>query len=546
MPPNTGKRFSSRDWATTIEIDPAHDIVGFLGYAPKSGIAEPHQLSVNYAMSPDTTRRYVRMRRGDVSWLLLASRRAPLVLGCLKPLFEESQDDLRWEDAVEKLAEMFAEHANHEEFGIAPGEQLAMARAELRDWLKRGLIVEREGRMIATDAMQKVFHFLASLEDEHMTSTASRLATVQREIENLEARLNPDRTRRATHLRKRIAALEAELAKVEQGDFEVLGGTRAREGIREVYQLALSLRADFRRVEDSYREADRQLRQNIVRSDQNRGSVLDLMLDGHDALLKTPEGGVFDGFYQQLSETVELEEMKDRLRSILASPEATAALNHRQRADLRWLVPGLVRESERVIQARARGERDVRGFIKAGLAGEQHRVGALLNDILEAATDLDWSSTALRRSPGPLPPVAVSIPLLPLVQRLRFKEPGGDDEEDLDLGGTSGRIEDMGDDFWDALNGLNRMELYRETLAALETAEHGLTLGELAAALPPSHDLETLAYWLGLGRETDVAFTDTRESFELADGDGLATRFDVPCITLEAAAVARVDPETLG
>jgi hypothetical protein len=75
-------------------------------------------------MSAESARKFVRMRRGNVSWALLASRRAALVLGCLKPLFEESQDDLGWEDAVEKLAEMFAEHANHEEFGIAVGEQV--------------------------------------------------------------------------------------------------------------------------------------------------------------------------------------------------------------------------------------------------------------------------------------------------------------------------------------------------------------------------------------------------------------------------------------
>lgn len=50
----------------------------------------------------------------------------------------------------------------------AAGEQLPVARAELRDWLKPGLVVEREGRLIATDALQKVFHFLNSLEEEHM------------------------------------------------------------------------------------------------------------------------------------------------------------------------------------------------------------------------------------------------------------------------------------------------------------------------------------------------------------------------------------------
>jgi hypothetical protein len=497
-------------------------------------------------MTPELARKYVRIRRANVSWALLASRRGPLVMGCLKPLFEESQDELGWDDAVEKLARMFAEYANDDEFGIAPDEQVALARAELRDWLKRGLVAERDGRLIATDALQKVFHFLASLEEEHMTSTASRLATVQREIENLEARLNPDRNKRADYLRRRIAGLERELAQVERGEFEVLGGARAQEGIREVYQLALSLRADFRRVEDSYRDADRQLRQNIVRSDQNRGSVLELLLDGHDELLRTPEGGVFENFYQQLGEAVELDEMKARLRSILESPEATAALSPRQQVDLRWLVPGLVRESERVIQARARGERDVRGFIKAGQAGEQHRVGALLNDILEAATDMDWTSASLRRSPGPLLPVGISIPLLPLVQRLRFKEADSEGAEDLDLSASEARIDEVAEDFWAALDGLDRLALHRQTLGALEEAEQGLTVGELAAVLPPTHDLETLAYWLSLGRETEAAFTEERETCGIEDRNGVPTRFDLPLITLMAAEVGRVNPENLG
>lgn len=496
-------------------------------------------------MTPATAHKYVRLRQGNVSWRLLASPRSPLVVGCLKPLFEEGEGELAWEDAIERLAAMFAEHANDNEFAIDGAEPSATARSELREWVKRGLVAERDGRLIATDALEKVFQFLAGLEEGHMTSTASRLATVQREIEDLEARLSADRSRRTVHLRKRIDALEAELAKAEQGEFEVLTGARAEEGIREVYQLALSLRADFRRVEDSYRSADRELRQNIVRSDQNRGGVLELLLNSHDALFQTPEGSVFDNFYHQLGDAVELDEMKRRLRSILETAAATTALNPRQRAELRWLVSGLVRESERVIQARARGERDVRGFIRAGHAGEQHRVGALLNDILEAATSLDWSSTALRRSPSPLPPVGVSIPLLPLVQRLKFKDVGGDGEEDLDLSASEVGIHDIAEDFWAALDGLDREALHRATLDALTAAGGSLTLGGLAEALPPTHDLETLTYWLGVGRETDVPFTGEREALDIEDRSGVPTRFDVPRITLEAERVARVQPETL-
>lgn len=461
-------------------------------------------------------------------------------------MFEESQGDIAWDDAIQSLAEIFTEHALSQEFDLPDSDFTQASRRELRDWIKRGLVVEREGKLLATDALQKAFNFVDSLDDEVMTSTASRLATVQREIENLEARLNPAPTSRAIHLRKRIAALEQELAQVERGEFEVLSGARAREGIREVYQLALSLRADFRRVEDSYREADRQLRHEIVRSDQDRGSVLDSMLDGHDALLKTAEGQVFDGFYEQLGRSVELDQMKAQLKIILTTAAASEALNRRQSTELRWLVPGLVRESERVIQARARGERDVRGFIKAGLANEHHRVGALLNDILETAIAIDWSSISVRRTPSPLPPIAIAAPLLPIIQRLRFKEESAEVEGALDLGETHANLDDLGEDFWDAFDGLDRQALFERTLDYLRSAERSCSIGELAEALPPTHDLETLGYWLGIAREAEVLFDDKLESINLGDKAGNWTRFTTPHVLLDASALEQIESDTLG
>lgn len=68
-----------------------------------------------------------------------------------------------------------------------------------------------------------------------------------------------------------------------------------QRGHTRVYALATSLRADFRRVEDSWREADRQLRQAILSAQQHRGSIVDQLLGSHASLLSTPEG-VFGAF----------------------------------------------------------------------------------------------------------------------------------------------------------------------------------------------------------------------------------------------------------
>jgi hypothetical protein len=46
------------------------------------------------APARERTERYISARYHNLSWQLLASRRAPLVLGCLQTLFEQAHDGI--------------------------------------------------------------------------------------------------------------------------------------------------------------------------------------------------------------------------------------------------------------------------------------------------------------------------------------------------------------------------------------------------------------------------------------------------------------------
>lgn len=495
-------------------------------------------------MNSEACQRLIKLRRNHPAWLLLASRNGPLILASLQSLIDALPNGIDFEAAVEHLSGLFAANANDENFEVGDDHAVA-ARRELRQWLKRGLIVEREGQLFATDALQRSLHFLDSLQEQAMTSTASRLATVQREIENLEAQLSRSQIDRENSLKQRIEAMQDELAAVQSGEFEVLSGAQALEGIREVYQLAISLRADFRRVEDSYREADRALRQRVISEKRHRGEIVDELLNGHEALIKTGEGQVFEGFYQQLVKSVELEQMKRRLRSILENENTEKALEQTQRADLRSLVPRLVQESQRVIQARARSERDVRGFLKSGLADEEIRVGAILKDLFQAAVRIDWQSTTVRHTPGPLPPIAIAVSNLPLVERLLFKEISDDVSQDLDLTVSEADPTRMDEEFWRAYRALDRAQLFDATVKQLQLSGQPLTIRALAAALPPSHDLETLAYWLAMAREAGIEINHEDEVIDLFNDDDGWTRFYVPTVELTFSAVHKLESGSL-
>ena len=495
-------------------------------------------------MSREIVQKYITLRRNHPAWLLLASPKGPLILASLKNLIDSSPTGVDFDEAVEKLAGVFADHANDSEFDLGDDHPQS-ARRELRQWLKRGLIVERGGKILATDAFQRSLMFLDSLGDQTMTSTASRLATVQRAIEVLQMQLSRSQSDREKSLQARIHLLTQELKSVQSGIFEVLNGAKAEEGIREVYQLAASLQADFRRVEDSYREADRILRQRIISENKNRGEIVDELLNGHEQLVKTVEGQVFESFYAQLVNSTELQEMKSRLRAILNNSNTDRALARKQKAELQQLVSRLVQESQRVIQARARSEKDVRGFLKSGLADEQMRVGALLQEIFQAALELDWQSQKLRRSSSPLPPIGISLANLPVIERLLFKQVHEETTESLDLEANEADPTAMDEEFWAAYNALNRRELFNKTLEKLLHGGIQLTIGELAEALPPTHDLETLAFWLAMARQAGIEVEDTQESVDIGNDTEGMIRFKVPTVKIKHEAVKDLKLESL-
>ncbi|MGP1693234.1 MAG: DUF3375 family protein, partial [Giesbergeria sp.] len=456
------------------------------------------------------------------------------------------REGVPFDDAVQALADMLAAHGNQPDFEIDTADTIAQARRELRDWIRRALVTEREGRIHETDALKTALRFVAQLDHRLMTSTASRLAVVQREIDNLATALDPNPQSRAAHIERRIEDLQQQLDEVRAGRLPLLNEAQAVEGIREVYALATSLRADFRRVEDSWREADRMLRQAILSAQQHRGAVVDQLLDGHASLLSTQEGRVFESFQQQLDNQSELTEMRARIRGILGHPAATLALDDLQHSTLRLLVQQLIKEAKVVQGVRARSEREVSQFMKTGQAAENQRVGQLLNEILQQALDIDWQRQAVRRQPVPLPPLGVALSGLPLIERLRIKSLDNGDQAALLLTTQYADLDQVEDEFWQALEGLDRQVLLQQTLAVLERCGQPMTLAALAEALPPGgHDLEVLTLWMSVAREAGVAWdaSGAQEVITTTDAGQDPSRhwrFSVPRVALDAEAVRGV------
>jgi hypothetical protein len=132
-----------------------------------------------------------------------------------------------------------------------------------------------------------------------------------------------------------------------------------------------------------------------------------------------------------------------------------------------------------------------------------------------------------------------------LIERLLPKQIADETSEQLELDPRQADPNFMGDEFWNAYHAMNRTELFRETLARLREQDTPLTIAQLAVALPPTHDLETLAFWLAMARQAGIPIDGSTETFDLTDGMGEQTRFTVPQVKVDYTAVKELKVESL-
>ncbi|MBE9589619.1 DUF3375 family protein [Moraxella sp. K127] len=480
------------------------------------------------------SRRYHLLRQRNDTWRLLTAKRAPIILACAEQLFMSQNQTPTMDMAVQLLTNCFNEFIHDKE--LIDKDPRTLAKQEWRDWLKRGLIIERDNEVFATDALQKAIYFIKGLEDDTvMTSTASRLQTVQSEIEKAYIRLNPNQQEREQYLKKQIDLLHQELANVKNGDFELLDTHSSKEMLQNIYELAMSLYHDFRRVEDSYRQMDKELREKVIREQYHRGQVIHTLLDYHDELISTPEGRVFQGFNHALQHN-HIDELNHQIKQLVAYSISQDSLTPTQLFNLSTLISSLNKEASQVIRAKQNMEKDVRSFIQTGLATEHHRVGDLLNQIFKEALNIDWQDNSIKHTPSHLPPIAIELNKIASIERFLIHEYKTDDNHQLNLDNQSIDLNSVDSSFWQALDGLDRQDWFDKTKALLSQSDKPLSIADLHQQLPipDNYDLEAIALWIEMACRTS-SIPDTYEYIILkrnTNHDEL-WQFKVPVIALQ-------------
>lgn len=184
----------------------------------------------------------------------------------------------------------------------------------LQQWAKQGYLrryydVGDEPVYELTPATENALKWLEDLDKQQFVGTHSRLLqlfSILKQIVNKTA--SPyDRVKK---LEEDLQKLEKEIEDAKQGIYEKTDDTRLREDYLLAEETAKRLLADFRQVEQNFRDLDKDTRQAIIKSTLTKGKLLDDIFSKQDFLWSTDQGKSFKAFWEFLMSRPMQEEME--------------------------------------------------------------------------------------------------------------------------------------------------------------------------------------------------------------------------------------------
>ena len=150
-----------------------------------------------------------------------------------------------------------------------------------------------------TPATENALKWLEDLNKQQFVGTHSRplqLFSILKQLVNKTA--SPyERVKKLEEDRKK---LDTEIEDAKKGIYEKTDDTRLREDYLLAEETAKRLLADFRQVEQNFRELDKDTRQAIIKSSLTKGKLLDDIFSKQDFLWSTDQGKRFKAFWEFL------------------------------------------------------------------------------------------------------------------------------------------------------------------------------------------------------------------------------------------------------
>lgn len=327
------------------------------------------------------------LRDNSPAWRLLCADHAALVLSFLEQVFViENVRSISAAELESRLDDVL--YAIND---IDGGRFPKSARAYLDDWAapERGWLRKYypagsdEPHFDATPAVEKALRWVKALEERSFVGTESRLNTIFVLLRQIVYGAETDPQERLKELRRQRQELDEEIARVENGDLNMLEASALRDRYQQLSATAGELLSDFREVEENFRRLDRDLREKITTWQGAKGDLLDDVLGSRETIAESDQGQSFQAFFGFLLSQSRQEELTRLLASVHELDAITEADPRLKHIHYDWL------DAAERTQATVRQlSEQLRRFLDDQVWSENRRVLDILHDIESRAIRL--------------------------------------------------------------------------------------------------------------------------------------------------------------
>ncbi|HKJ94759.1 MAG TPA: DUF3375 domain-containing protein [Gammaproteobacteria bacterium] len=328
------------------------------------------------------------LRRNHPAWRLLAADSAPLIVGFLDHAFVRPNVRALGEQELAAQLEDYLFHLRETEgedaFPRAALDYLGDWASDERGWLRRYYPQDSdEPHYDLMPATENAIQWVTALDERpQFVGTESRLRSVFDLLRELVQGAETDPQAHIAELQRQRADIDARIERIRDGELELMDPTRLRERFLQATGTARALLADFRQVEQNFRELDRAVRERIATWEGGRGELLGEVFGEHDAIAESDQGRSFRAFWDFLMSPARQEELSELLERALAlDPIAELAPDPRlRRIHYDWLEAG--ETTQRTV---ARLSQQLRRYLDDQAWLENRRIMDLIRDVEQHA-----------------------------------------------------------------------------------------------------------------------------------------------------------------
>jgi hypothetical protein len=472
----------------------------------------------------------VSLRRNHPAWRLLAADSAPFIISFLYQCYVRpnvralSEQDLtsRLDDYLHMLRERLGEEAPPR----PASDYLADWVDSTRGWLRRYYLpTSDELYFDLTPAAERAIHWLTGLEQRQFIGAESRLKLVFDLLHQITEGSETDPRVRIAELEGRRALIDAEIQQIRVGKLSLLEPTPLRERFLQAIDMARGLLADFRQVEQNFRDLDRQVRERFMTREGGKGAVLDEVFSERDMIADSDQGRSFRAFWEFLMSAERQEELSNLLERVFRL-DAVAELApdaRLKRIHYDWLNAGEV--TQRTV---ARLSEQLRRYLDDQALFENRRIMTVIRDIEQHAV-------ALREQAAPA--VAMTLDDLAPTIELPMERPLFTPamkpviaQQTLDDGVVTLSADSLFEQFY-----VDKERLRGRLRRALQTRPR-ITLAELLESEPLQQGLAELVAWLTLAMDEGRGVLDENRAQTVTwiDADSRPRQATLPIVIFVA------------